>query len=81
MTSNVTAANTPAAQAAFDAFQARQADRRALEACSGDLYECPCAECMAACEAETAAEIRAESAWLRAAENDGHGYVQGCPCC
>lgn len=84
---NVTAANTPAAQAAMDAFKARQADRRAAEACTGDnVYECPCANCMAYVGAEMAAEQWAEDAWLRAAEagQPCQGMMTldgGCLCC
>ncbi len=69
----VVVADTPAAAAAYAAFLART--------CTGDTYDCPCGACDDARDAEAAAEVRAEGAWLRAAEGDGHGYVEGCPCC
>jgi hypothetical protein len=81
---NVTAANTPAAQAALARWADRQAAREAADrGCTQDVdgYGCHCDDCQEQAAAESAAEIWAEEAWLRAAENDGHGYVEGCPCC
>jgi hypothetical protein len=84
----VTAANTPAAQAAYAAFMARQVDRRAAEACTGDnVYECPCAGCMAYVDAEIKAERDAEDGYVRYLENLGEpcrGIMAldgGCMCC
>ena len=48
---------------------------------AGSFAYCHCTDCEAAAAAEAASETYAEGAWLRAAENDGHGYVAGCPCC
>ncbi len=64
VTATVTAADTPAAQAALAAFIARTTLAR-CDYCEDELDAGVCRRC----EAEAEAEVYAEGAYLRAAEN------------
>ncbi len=69
----VTAASTPAAQAAMEAFLARVAAGR-CSYCNDDLDAGVCRRC----EGEAAAEVAAEEGFVRFLENQGHDCRPGC---